>query len=446
MATVAPIREQSPERSLVPALDPTLNFDVAIAGGGIVGLTLAAALKHSGLNVAIIEPQPQSVAAAKGQAYALHLSSRQILTGLGIWDEILPKIEAFRCVEMTDADCPHQVHFQPADLGVVQEVALGSDAVGHVAEHQVLLTALQAYLQACPNVTWFCPYQVTETEFAPEAVTVQLAPAPNSPPASAAAASPICLRAKLLVAADGAQSPIRQRLGIATQGWKYWQSCIVVTVAPERPQPQTAYEHFWPSGPFAALPLPNDQWRIVWTAPHAEAQAILALDEPAFLAALTQRFGTQMGELRLTSRPFIFPAKLMQARQYIAPRLALIGDAAHSCHPVGGQGLNLGIRDAAALAEVLEAAHSQAQDLGNLAVLKRYQRWRRWENGLTLAFTDLLNRSFSNQFLPLQTLRRLGLWLMQRVPLVKTLALKFMAGVWGRQTALARLAINLNHD
>jgi 2-octaprenyl-6-methoxyphenol hydroxylase len=252
------------------------------------------------------------------------------------------------------------------------------------------------------------------------------------------------LQAKLLVAADGAQSPIRQRLGIATQGWKYWQSCIVVTVAPERPQPQTAYEHFWPSGPFAALPLPNQQWRIVWTAPHAEAQTILALDEPEFLAELTQRFGTQMGQLRLTSRPFIFPAKLMQARQYIAPRLALIGDAAHSCHPVGGQGLNLGIRDAAALAEVLEAAHAHAQDLGSLAVLKRYQRWRRWENGLTLAFTDLLNRSFSNQFWPLQPLRRLGLWLMQRVPPVKTLALKFMAGVLGRQTALARLAINLN--
>jgi 2-octaprenyl-6-methoxyphenol hydroxylase len=446
MAIVAPIREQSLESSRAGALDPTLSFDVAIAGGGIVGLTLAAALKHSGLKVAIIEPQTQCVAAAKGQAYALHLSSRQILTGLGIWNQILPKIEAFRWVEMADADCPHQVNFQPADLGVDQGAALESDAVGHVAEHQVLLTALQTYLQACPNVTWFCPYQVTETEFAPEAVTVQLAPVPNSSPVSVAAASPICLRAKLLVAADGAQSPIRQRLGIATQGWKYWQSCIVVTVAPERPQPQTAYEHFWPSGPFAALPLPNQQWRIVWTAPHAEAQAILALDEPAFLAELTQRFGTQMGQLRLTSRPFIFPAKLMQASQYIAPRLALIGDAAHSCHPVGGQGLNLGIRDAAALAEVLEAAHAQAQDLGSLAVLKRYQRWRRWENGLTLAFTDLLNRSFSNQFWPLQTLRRLGLWLMQRVPLVKTLALKFMAGLLGRQTALARLAINLNHD
>jgi 2-octaprenyl-6-methoxyphenol hydroxylase len=437
MAIVAPIREQS--------LDPTLNFfDVAIAGGGIVGLTLAAALKHSGLKVAIIEPQTQCVAAAKGQAYALHLSSRQILTGLGIWNQILPKIEAFRWVEMADADCPHQVNFQPADLGL--GIDQGNDAVGHVAEHQVLLTALQTDLQACPNVTWFCPYHVTETEFAPEAVTVQLAPAPNSSPASAAAASPICLRAKLLVAADGAQSQIRQRLGIATQGWKYWQSCIVVTVAPERPQPQTAYEHFWPSGPFAALPLPNHQWRIVWTAPHTEAQAILGLDEPAFLAELTQRFGTQMGQLRLTSRPFIFPAKLMQARQYIAPRLALIGDAAHSCHPVGGQGLNLGIRDAAALAEILEAAHSQAQDLGSVAVLKRYQRWRRWENGLTLAFTDLLNRSFSNQFWPLQPLRRMGLWLMQRVPPVKTFALKFMAGVWGRQTALARLAINLNHD
>jgi 2-octaprenyl-6-methoxyphenol hydroxylase len=433
-----------------PAPESTLTYDVAIAGGGIVGLTLAAALRNSGLQVAIIEPQTQSAAVAKGQAYALHLSSRQILTGLGLWDAIASKIEAFQRVEMVDADCPHLVQFQPQDLG--------SDVVGHVAEHQVLLAALQDFLQDCANVTWFCPYSVTTSEFDQTSVTLQLTPTSDLQASGLDEAEPehlatkhskhlpTQLRTKLLVAADGAKSPIRQRLNIATQGWKYWQSCIVVTVAPERPQPQTAYEHFWPSGPFAALPLPNNQWRIVWTAPHAEAEAMLALDEPAFMAALSQRFGDQMGRLQLTSRPFIFPAKLMQARQYVASRLALIGDAAHACHPVGGQGLNLGIRDAAALAEILQAAQAQAEDLGSLRVLKRYQRWRKWENGLTLAFTDLLNRSFSNQIWPLQPLRRLGLWLMQRVPLLKIVALKFMAGVLGRQTALARLAINLNHD
>jgi 2-octaprenyl-6-methoxyphenol hydroxylase len=413
--------------------DHKSDYDLVIAGGGIAGLTLAAALRDSGLRIAIIEPQTQSAATAKGQAYALHRLSRQIFTGLGLWETIAPQIEPFRRVEMVDGDCPHAVTFQPEDLSA----AGPRDVVGHVAEHRVLLEALQQVLQNCPTITWLCPAEVVATEFGSDAVTLQWRePAPSAQTLS----TPVIhsLTARLLVAADGAQSPIRQRLGIATQGWAYWQSCIVVTIAPEHPQAQTAYEHFWPSGPFAALPIPNQQWRIVWTAPHAEAQQILSWDEPKFVQELTQRFGSQMGKLRLTSRPFLFPVKLMQARQYVAPRVALVGDAAHSCHPVGGQGLNLGIRDVAALAEVLQAAQTQGQDLGSLAVLKRYQRWRWWENSLTLAFTDVLTRSFSNQLWPIQPLRRWGLWLMQHVPLIKVLALQFMAGLLGRQPALAK--------
>jgi 2-octaprenyl-6-methoxyphenol hydroxylase len=414
------------------------EYDLVIAGGGIAGLTLAAALQDSGFKIAIVEPQTESAAAAKGQAYALHRLSRQIFTGIGIWDAIAPQIEVFQRVEMADADCPHLVQLLPQDLGP------DVDAIGHVAEHHVLLSALQASLKDRPNITWFCPYRVTEFSATPDGVTVQLAIA--NPVASSAFNSTqptpepttTTLRAKLLVAADGSQSPIRQRLGISTQGWKYWQSCLVVTVAPEAPLPQTAYEHFWPSGPFAALPIPNQQWRIVWTAPHAEAEAILALDESTFLTELTRRFGEQMGRLRLTSRPFLFPVRLMQARQYVAPRVALVGDAAHCCHPVGGQGLNLGIRDVAALAEVLQTAQAAGEDLGNIQVLHRYQRWRRRENWLTLAFTDLLTRCFSNQWWPLQPLRRWGLWLMQRLPILKIIALKFMAGGLGRQPALAR--------
>jgi 2-octaprenyl-6-methoxyphenol hydroxylase len=432
-------RLSNPTSTQVAESSSLQEYDLVIAGGGIAGLTLAAALQESGLKIAIVEPQTQSAAAAKGQAYALHRLSRQIFAGIGIWDAIAPKIEAFQRVEMADADCPHLVQLQPQDLGPDVE------AIGHVAEHRVLLSTLQTFLTNRPNVTWFSSNRVTEFNVAPDGVTVQLEPSPLATVDPGAQACPTptrelvtILRAKLLVAADGSQSPIRQRLGILTQGWKYWQSCLVVTVAPEAPLPQTAYEHFWPSGPFAALPIPNQQWRIVWTAPHAEAEAILALDESTFLAELTQRFGKQMGRLTLTSRPFLFPVRLMQARQYVAPRVALVGDAAHCCHPVGGQGLNLGIRDVAALAEVLQTAQAAGEDLGNIEVLRRYQRWRRRENWLTLAFTDLLTRCFSNQWWPLQPLRRLGLWLMQRVPLLRIIALKFMAGGLGRQPALAR--------
>jgi 2-octaprenyl-6-methoxyphenol hydroxylase len=419
--TVSPL---APNSQLEPSLNPV--FDLVIAGGGIVGLALAAALKASGLKIAIVEPQQDSAAAAAGQAYAIHQIGSRILTGIGVWPVIAPQVEAFRQVLMSDGDSPAVVQFQPKDLGAD---AAGTDALGHVAEHRVLITALQNFLADADNITWFCPASVLGTEFLLEAAHVEVA----SPEGQLQT-----LTAKLVVAADGARSPIRQRMEIGVRGWQYWQSCIVVTVSPTQPQPNWAFERFWPSGPFAALPLPNNEYRIVWTAPHAEAQEILALDEPAFVQKLTQRFGAHMGELKLTSRPFLFPAKLMQAHAYVRPRLALIGDAAHCCHPVGGQGLNLGLRDVAALVDVLTTALQQGQDLGDLAVLKRYQRWRRWENGLTLAFTDLLNRSFSNQFWPLLKLRRLGLWLMQRLPLVKILSLRFMAGLVGRVPSLAK--------
>ena len=242
----------------------------------------------------------------------------------------------------------------------------------------------------------------------------------------------------MVVAADGARSPLRQQAGIATRGWPYWQSCIVATIAPEKPHNHIAYERFWPSGPFAILPVPENRCRIVWTAPHAEAAALLALDDDAFMAQLHQRYGDQMGKLSLVGQRYMFPAKWMHASRYVAPRLVLVGDAAHCCHPVGGQGLNLGIRDAAALAQILRVAHQRGDDIGDLRVLRRYQGWRRHQNLASLGFTDLLNRTFSNQWVPLVQLRRLALRTMQWVPPIRILMLKFMAGLWGRSPQLQR--------
>lgn len=408
----------SPPQTSTPHLG--YDYDLAIVGGGIIGLTLACALKDSGLSVVLIEAKPHSVAAAKGQAYAVHLLSGRIFEGIGIWDKILPQIATFRQVRLSDADYPGVVEFHPADLG--------TDALGYVAEHQALLTPLREFMQECPNVTYLCPAETVKTRYEPDGVEIDLSVGGESR----------TLRTRLLVAADGARSRIRTWAGINTHGWQYWQSCIVAFVKPAQPHNDIAYERFWPSGPFAILPLPGNRCRIVWTAPHEEAKALVALDDEQFLAELSRRYGDQMGRLELEGDRFVFPVQLMQSDRYVLPRLALIGDAAHCCHPVGGQGLNMGIRDAAALAQVLQSAHQMGEDIGDLPVLLRYERWRKQENLTILGFTDLLDRMFSNNWLPVVVIRRLGLWMLRRVRPVKTYALQLMTGLRGRTPEIAQ--------
>ncbi|WP_066381744.1 FAD-dependent hydroxylase [Anabaena sp. CA = ATCC 33047] len=396
------------------------DYDLVIVGGGIVGLTLAAALKDSGLSILLIEAKVTSAAVAKGQAYAVHILSALIYQGIGIWDKILPQIAKYRQVRLSDADYPDVVEFKTNDLGTAE--------LGYVAEHQALLQPLQEFVQNCPNVTYLCPAQVVSTQYQQDQVVIEVKIAEQIN----------VVRSKLIVAADGSRSPIRQAAGIKTHGWKYWQSCIVAFVKPEKPHNDTAYEKFWPSGPFAILPLPGNRCRIVWTAPHEEAKALCALSDEEFLQELTRRYGEQMGKLELLGDRFIFQVQLMQSDRYALHRLALLGDAAHNCHPVGGQGLNLGIRDAAALAQIIQTAHQDGEDIGKLQVLKRYERWRKRENLTILGFTDLLDRMFSNKFLPVVLVRRLGLWFLKRVPLLKVFMLKLMIGLKGRTPELAR--------
>jgi 2-octaprenyl-6-methoxyphenol hydroxylase len=398
------------------------DYDIAIVGAGIAGVTLAAALKDSGLGVLMIEACPQAIAIAKGQAYAIHLSSRRIWEGLGVWSAIEPQVQSFNYVQMSDADCRHVVEFKPSDLR--------TKALGHVAEHRVLLKELLGFVEtSCSNVAWRCPAQVTATRNYESYVEVDF---------QELGAQTHTVRVRVMVGADGSASQVRQQSQIKTRSKAYWQSCLVATIQTEKSHQNTAYERFWPSGPFAILPVTDTQCRIVWTAPHAEAQALLALDRFAFIEKLTERYGAQMGKLTLVGDRFIFPAKLMHACEYVRSRLALVGDAAHSCHPVGGQGLNLGIRDVGALAQVLRDAHVRGEDIGSLRVLKRYERWRRWENTLSLGFTDLINLVFSNNIVPLVMLRRLGLWTMEHIPILKIAALHFMAGAMGKKPEFAK--------
>ncbi|MBW4494203.1 MAG: FAD-dependent hydroxylase [Oscillatoria princeps RMCB-10] len=403
-----------------PAPERGFDCDVAIVGAGIAGATLAAALKNSGLKVALIEAQTQAAAASKQQVYAVSLLSSRIFQGIGVWDRILPKIATFTQIRLSDADHAGVVQFQPADLG--------TDALGYVGEHRAILPALQEFINGCPNITWLCPAEVVSVDCQPDAVEIQVKLDGETRK----------LRSRLIVAADGARSPVRQAAGIRTRGWKYWQSCITTRIKPEKPHNNTAYERFWPSGPFAILPLPDNRCNIVWTAPHEEAKALFELDDEQFLAELTRRYGTQMGRLELEGKRLMFQVQLMQSERYVLPRLALIGDAAHCCHPVGGQGLNLGIRDAAALAQVLGDAHLLGQDIGSVPVLAGYERWRKLENLTILGFTDFLDRLFSNSWLPLVAIRRLGLWVLRNIGPVKVFALRLMTGMQGRTPQLAK--------
>jgi 2-octaprenyl-6-methoxyphenol hydroxylase len=399
---------------------PVLTSDIAIVGGGIIGNTLALALQPSGLRVLLIEAQESSMAVAKGRAYVLSMLSGRIFAGLGIWDRVLPHISQFSEIQISDADYGGVVKLYPQDLG--------TEVLGYAATHEVLLSSLQSQLQSADNITLLCPAQVLTVDYTADyaELTIQT---PDRAPQK--------IRTRLMIGADGSQSPLRQAAGINTIGWNYWQSCITATIKPERPHRNVAYERFWYAGPIGVLPLSDGRCQVVWTVSHQEAQELRDLPVAEFLHLLEHRTGGLLGKLELEGQRWLFPVKLMQSQHYVRERLALIGDAAHCCHPVTGQGMNLGIRDAAALAEILIAAHAAGEDIGSTAVLKRYEGWRKPENWFILAVTDFLDRFFSNRILPLVAIRRLGLFFLARVYPLKHIALRIMTGLAGKLPHLA---------
>jgi 2-octaprenyl-6-methoxyphenol hydroxylase len=396
-----------------------LDCDLVIVGGGIVGTTLAAALKDSGLKIILIEARSKEITTQKTQAYAFSPLSSHIYAGIGIWRDIFPRIGKYQHISLSDADYDQKVRFETKDLP--------GEHLGYVAQHNVVITALHQYLADCPNVNWLCPAEVVDVTTDQSISTVKVK----------VMGEQRLIKTKLVVGADGARSHIRSLAGIKTRGWKYWQSCVAFTIKHTAPENNTAFERFWPSGPMGVLPLPGNRCQIVWTNPHADAQALAQLDESAFLAKLQTYTGGMLGDLELVSQRQVFPVQLMQCDRYIKSRLALIGDAAHCCHPVGGQGLNMGIRDAASLAQILQAAHQQGEDIGTVKVLKRYESWRKIENLAILGFTDLLDRLFSNSWLPVVAVRRLGLWMMNYLKPLRIFALRLMTGLLGRKPKLA---------
>ncbi len=402
-------------------------FDVLIVGAGMVGASLACALgdkncaANRNLKVGIIEGNGNFLRGeftADGRASAIAFGSSQIWQNIGVWGGMQSRgVTPMHKIQVSEGDLPYQVDLRCEDMG--------QEALGYIVENSVTLAALWEFARECQNLELICPAKILDIEHVCDRNIMRVK--------ISSEIGEQYLETKLLVGADGARSQVRQLANIEISERLYEQTCIVTTVKSENPHQNFAYERFQASGPFAILPLGCDRACIVWTATKEETPALLALDESTFLQELANRFGAplmaKLGNITVESRVRAnYVPRWMHSQTYIQPRLALIGDAAHTTHPIAGQGMNLGIRDVNALANVLKAAHQNQEDLGAIAVLKRYQSKRKWDNLSVIWLTDISNRLFSNHNWFFKVIRRLGLLLLQ-ISLLKRVLMYFMMGL-----------------
>jgi 2-octaprenyl-6-methoxyphenol hydroxylase len=372
------------------------KFDVVVAGGGMVGLTLALALAKAGVATAVVDGlDPRLVVDAKfdGRVSSFSPASRRLLEALGLWRHVEVHAQPVMDIVVGDGSVREGasaalLHFDHREMGHAP--------LAHMIENRHFRIALQCGVESAGALTLVAPERVQSAAVEGNFSVVTLASGRR-------------LKASLLVAADGRDSPLREAAGIKTVGWPYGQTGIVATIAHEKTHEGTAYELFFGSGPFAILPMTGNRSSIVWSERSDQAGAYLQLDDAAFLGEVGRRFGDQWGRLSLEGPRWSYPLSMHLAMSYVAPRFALAGDAAHGVHPIAGQGLNLGLRDAAALAEVVVEARSLGLDIGSETALERYQSWRRFDNALFTASFDALNRLFSNDIAPLAAARRMGL-------------------------------------
>jgi 2-octaprenyl-6-methoxyphenol hydroxylase len=396
--------------------------DIVIAGGGFAGLALAIALRHglgADFTVVVADPALDGPAGEDARASAIAAGARRLFETIGVWDAVAADAQPIVDMVVTDSRANDAV--KPVFLTFAGEVAPG-EPFAHMVENRPLVDALAAAARGAGVV--LIPRAVAGYEVEGERVSVHVGAATIS--------------AALLIAADGARSRLRELAGIATYGWSYGQSAIVTTVAHERDHGGRAEEHFLPAGPFAILPLKGRRSSIVWTEPEDEAARIVALPDELFRAELERRFGLHLGDIAPVGPRRAHPLGLTVARAFVADRLALVGDAAHVIHPIAGQGLNLGLRDVAALAETIVDAARLGLDFGAAHVLARYQRWRRFDTMAMGIATDGLNRLFSNRSDALRLVRDVGLGLVDRLPGLKRLFIREAAGLVGDVPKLLR--------
>jgi 2-octaprenyl-6-methoxyphenol hydroxylase len=399
------------------------DADILVTGGGLNGPALALALARSGLDVTVIDAQaPRARAEAEfdGRAYALAIASKRLLSAIGVWERVADKTQPIMEIKASDGrpgegSAPFFLHFDSAEIE--------EGPMGFMLEDRHLYSAFLAAMEAEPRITLISGVTVVEQEPAPAGITVTLSDGR-------------VLRGRMLAGCDGRASGTATRAGIGRTGWGYGQTALVCAVGHERPHHGTAYQFFMPSGPLAILPLKGNRSSIVWSETEENARTIAALDDAAFLEVLRPRFGDFLGELRLEGGRFTYPLSLTLANSYVAPRLALVGDAAHGVHPIAGQGLNLGLRDVGALAEVLVMAQRRGEDIGALTVLERYQSWRRFDATALALGMDNVNRLFSNDNPVLRTGRDLGMAAVNSLPGLRRGFMRQAAGLSGNMPKL----------
>jgi 2-octaprenyl-6-methoxyphenol hydroxylase len=401
----------------------TSDTDVLIAGGGFTGLTLAIALRQAlgpTFTIAVADPSLGRSHADDARASAIIAAARRLFETIGVWSTVAEEAQPILDMVVTDSRLNDAV--RPVFLSFEGDIEPG-EPFAHMIENRRLVAALEAKsrelgidLRATAVASFSAQPQNVDVLFA-DATT---------------------MAARLLVAADGARSTIRQTAGIATHGWEYGQSAIVTTVGHERDHNGRAEEHFLPAGPFAILPLKDRRSSIVWTEQAREAERIVALPDAAFHDELERRFKLHLGEIDVVGARRALPLGFFVARSFVAERIALAGDAAHVIHPIAGQGLNMGLKDIAALAEVIVDAARLGLDPGAATVLERYQRWRRFDTMTMGLATDGLNRLFSNRSDVLRLVRDVGLGMVDRLPGLKRLFMREAAGLFGDVPKLLR--------
>lgn len=401
------------------------DADILVAGGGLNGTTLALALASGGFSVTLVDPSPEAERRAEGfdgRGYALALASQRLLDALGIWQPVADRAQPIQEIKISDgrageAPSPFVLEFAGTEIE--------ERPMGYMLEDRHLRRSLLDRLGETGNVTRITGASVTGQTVTEAGVEIRLSDGRT-------------MDVALLAGADGKRSATAERAGLSRRGWRYGQTALVCAIEHERPHEGVAHQYFLPSGPLAILPLPGNRSSIVWTERDALARGIQGLDDEGFLAALRPRFGDFLGAISLAGHRFAYELELSLSESFIAPRLALVGDAAHALHPIAGQGLNAGLRDVAALAEVLVDARRRGEDFGRPEVLERYQRWRRFDTTALAVATDAFNRLFSNDSGLFRLGRDLGLGVVNALPGMRRTFIREAAGLTGDLPRLSR--------
>jgi 2-octaprenylphenol hydroxylase len=398
-----------------------MDYDILIVGGGMVGATVACALGDTPLRIGVIEyaePPTELPEAFDNRVSAITRATEQVFAGIGAWQGMVQRrLFAYERMHVWDATGSGHIDFDCAEIG--------EPNLGYIIENRVILAALLERLAEFNNIELICPAQVATLARSAEGATIGLEDGRH-------------LTARLVVGADGANSWVREQAAITTTGWAYEQTAVVATIKTSKPHQAACWQRFMPSGPLAFLPLPGGYSSIVWSTTPERAAELMALPESDFLDELQLAFGDRLGRMESSGPRGAFPLMLRHANSYTSERLVLAGNAAHAIHPLAGQGLNLGVSDAAALAEVLLEAHGKKQDIGELSVLRRYERWRKADNVAVMAAMDGFKRLFSNDSAPLSLMRNLGLNLADHAGPVKNMMIRRAMGLNGDLPRLSR--------